>query len=141
MSGIQRASDVLSRGFLLQPDCLAVPIRNGFSSPEYVGLASANPAPASDHVPFSVYLPSILTPSPRPVSKAGSLSAMTSLVWGSLHIGACVFQHRNKERQDVALRVHVLDSLEHRSPLPLPTIGFLFKVAPVALPECYVAPC
>ena len=54
-------------------------------------------------------------------------------------IGSRIFQHGDQEWKHIALGVHVLDSLEHRSPLPFPPVGLLFEIPSVTLPKSDVA--
>ena len=57
----------------------------------------------------------------------------------SHHIRPGVLQHGDEEGEHVALRVHVLHRGEQRGPLPGPSTPSFVVVAPMTLPEGYVA--
>ena len=54
-------------------------------------------------------------------------------------VGSCILKHRYKERQHIALGIHVLYRLEETGSLPVPYLRATVVEVSVALPQGYVA--
>ena len=55
------------------------------------------------------------------------------------HVGPGIFEHRNQERQHVALCVQIFYGLKNAGSLPLPPVELGLVIPSVALPHGYMA--